>query len=63
MNGPQAFRGQQFASGMHQPIAGHGFSPEVHWHAWPGVAHVEPARPPGPVQSALVQHSSAEMHA
>jgi hypothetical protein len=33
MNGGHAFSGQQLDSGMHQPIAGHGFSPEVHWHA------------------------------
>jgi hypothetical protein len=45
---------------MHQPIARHGFSPDAHWHAWPGVLQVEPARP---VQSALVQQAPAEMHA
>jgi hypothetical protein len=58
--GGQAFSGQQLACGMHQPIAGHGFSPEAHWHASPGFAQVEPA---SALQSALVQHSSAEMHA
>ena len=52
--------GQHVASGMHQPITRHGFSPEAHWQACPGVLQLEPARP---LQSALVQQAPAEMHA